>query len=75
MNDPAPRDGPARPSDRLVDIVADQELLRLAGIDIDRYLALSDFEQRLVLKLAEQLVDAGRRADPGAITPDSKNSP
>jgi len=64
MNDPPPED-PAAPRDTNEDIVADFELLRLAGVDIDRFLALSDFEQRLVLKMAEQLVNADRRAASG----------
>jgi len=51
------------------EIVAEPELLRLAGIDMARFLALSDFEQRLVLKMAAQLVDAQRRAE----TPDEKS--
>jgi hypothetical protein len=64
MNDgPAP--DPAAPRGPDQEIVADHELLRLAGIDIDRFLTLSDFEQRLVLKMAEQLVNADRRAAPG----------
>lgn len=55
---------PAAPRGSDEDIVADLELLRLAGFDIDRFLSLSDFEQRLVLKMAEQLVNADRRAAP-----------
>jgi len=55
---------PERPAPKPEDeIVAEPELLRLAGIDMARFLALSDFEQRLVLKMAAQLVDAQRRAE------------
>jgi hypothetical protein len=45
------------------EVVAEAELLRLAGIDMAHFLTLSDFEQRLVLKMAEQLVNAERRAE------------
>ena len=75
MNDDRCRDKTARPGEPRSDIITDHELLRRAGIDIDRFLALPDFAQRLTLKLAERLVDAGRRADPDAIMPDSRNAP
>ena len=61
-DDPVPE--PEAPRATKEEIVADLELLRRAGVDIDRFLALSDFEQRLVLKMAEQLVNADRRAVP-----------
>jgi hypothetical protein len=63
-DDPVPE--PRAPRATNEEIVADLELLRRAGVDIDRFLALSDFEQRLVLKMAEQLVNAERRAEPEA---------
>lgn len=56
------RTGPATTATE--EIVADDELLRLAGIDAARFAALSDFEKRLVLKMAEQLVDAARSSAP-----------
>ncbi len=46
------------------DIVAEHELIRLAGFDLAQYLALPEHQQRLVLKTAAQLVDAKRRAGP-----------
>ena len=46
------------------EIVADFELLRLAGFDIERFVTLPEFEQRLVLKMAAQLVNAERRSKP-----------
>jgi len=46
------------------DIVAEHELIRLAGFDLEQYLTLPEHQQRLVLKTAEQLVDAQRRAEP-----------
>jgi len=55
---------PAAPRASEEEVVADLELLRLAGFDIDRFVTLSDYEQRLVLKMAEQLVNADRRAAP-----------
>jgi hypothetical protein len=61
-DDPVPDPQAPRASEE--EIVADLELLRLAGFDIDRFLTLSDYEQRLVLKMAEQLVNADRRAAP-----------
>jgi hypothetical protein len=48
------------------DIVAEHELIRRAGFDLDYYLGLSDHDQRLVLKMAERLVDAARRTEPEA---------
>lgn len=48
------------------DIVAAHELIRLAGFDLDRYLSLPEHQQRLVLKTAEQLINAQRRAAPEA---------
>jgi len=48
------------------DIVAEHELIRRAGFDLDHYLTLSDHQQRLVLKMAERLVDAARRTEPDA---------
>jgi hypothetical protein len=48
------------------DIVAEHELIRLAGFDLDHYLTLPEHQQRLVLKTAEQLVNAQRRAAPEA---------
>lgn len=54
-DNPTPRAAPP-------DIVHDLELLRLAGIDLDYYQALSEFDQRMVLKMAERLVNADRRA-------------
>ena len=48
------------------DIVAEHELIRLAGFDLEQYLTLPEHQQRLVLKTAEQLVNASRRAEPGA---------
>jgi hypothetical protein len=55
MSDPEPR------SHR--DIVTEHELIQLAGFDLDHYLSLSEVEQRLVLKMAEHLVNAERRAE------------
>ena len=52
-HDPAP-DEPALP---------DLELIRRAGFDLDHFLSLPEFEQRLVLKMAERLIDAARRAE------------
>ncbi len=46
------------------DIVAEHELIRRAGFDLEQYLALPEYQQRLILKTAEQLVDAQRRAAP-----------
>ena len=46
------------------DIVAEHELIRRAGFDLEQYLTLPEHQQRLVLKTAEQLVDAQRRAEP-----------
>jgi hypothetical protein len=54
---------PGRPPAAREDIVGEHELLRLAGIDIDFYQRLSEVDRRKVLKMAEQLVDAHRRAD------------
>lgn len=48
------------------DIVAEHELIRLAGFDLEQYLGLPEHQQRLVLKTAEQLVNASRRAEPEA---------
>jgi hypothetical protein len=59
-----PDPDPAAPHGTDEDVTTDNELLRLAGVDIDRFLTLSDYEQRLVLKMAELLVNAGRRAAP-----------
>jgi hypothetical protein len=64
MNDATPPVHPPGSRGTDEEIVADHALLRLAGFDLDRFLALSDFEQRLVLKMAEQLVNADRRAAP-----------
>lgn len=64
MNDTPPSD-PKAPRASEEEIVADLELLRLAGFDVDRFMTLSDYQQRLVLKMAEQLVNADRRAAPG----------
>lgn len=61
MTDGAPSDAPRR---RDEDIVAEHELIRLAGFDLAHYLSLPDYQQRLVLKTAEQLVNAARRANP-----------
>lgn len=58
---PAPSPTPRREDE---DIVAEHELIRLAGFDLDHYLSLPEHQQRLVLKTAEQLVDAQRRATP-----------
>jgi hypothetical protein len=52
----------ARPPAARQDIVAEHELLRLAGIDLDYYQTLSEFDRRMVLKMAERLVNADRRA-------------
>jgi hypothetical protein len=41
----------------------DLELIRRAGFDLDHFLSLPEVEQRLVLKIAERLVDAARRAE------------
>jgi len=41
----------------------DLELVRRAGFDLEHFLALPEFEQRMVLKMAERLVDAARRAE------------
>jgi hypothetical protein len=41
----------------------DLELIRRAGFDPQQFLALPEFEQRLVLKMAERLLDAARRAE------------
>jgi hypothetical protein len=45
------------------EVVAEHELIRLAGFDLDHFLTLSEVEQRLVLKMAERLVNAERRAE------------
>ena len=42
--------------------LADHELVTRAGFDLDYFLSLPEFEQRLVLKMAERLVDAEHRA-------------
>jgi hypothetical protein len=57
-------DDPAVPRRTVKEIVADHDLLRLARFDVERFLTLVDFEQRLMLKMAEQLVNADRRAAP-----------
>jgi hypothetical protein len=41
----------------------DLELVRRAGFDLEHFLALPEFEQRMVLKMAERLVDAARRTE------------
>ncbi|HUK59482.1 MAG TPA: hypothetical protein VLV50_09650 [Stellaceae bacterium] len=41
----------------------DLELVRRAGFDPDHFLSLPEVEQRMVLKMAERLVDAARRAE------------
>jgi hypothetical protein len=43
--------------------VADLDIIKRAGFDPDYFLSLPDFEQRLVLKMAERLLDAARRAE------------
>jgi hypothetical protein len=45
------------------EIVAEHELIQLAGFDLDHYRSLSEVQQRLVLKMAEHLVNAERRAE------------
>jgi hypothetical protein len=57
MSDPEPKPGGDH------DIVGEHELIQLAGFDLDHYLTLSEVEQRLVLKMAEHLVNAERRAE------------
>ena len=45
------------------EIVLEHELIVRAGFDLERYLGLSEHEQRMVLKMAEHLVNAARRAE------------
>jgi hypothetical protein len=62
MSAPGPTpDAPRRPDE---EIVAEHDIIRLAGFDLDHYLTLSDHEQRLVLKMAQHLLNAERRAEP-----------
>jgi hypothetical protein len=62
MSEPEDKAASGAPKPHEQDIVVEHELLRLAGIDIERFRGLSDFEQRLVLRMAAQLVNADRRA-------------
>jgi hypothetical protein len=59
MSEP-PKTPPAASEERAL---PDLELVRRAGFDLDHFLSLPEFEQRMVLKMAERLVDAARRAE------------
>lgn len=64
MTESEPKRGAGASAAAGKEVVAEAELLRLAGIDAARFAALSDFEQRLTLKMAEKLVNAASQARP-----------